>query len=120
MLALILAEALICMPLFNWRLSELGTRNYKTHCYDGKPMVTFFAALHVAIDLFILPVPLIVIKKLNLTMWQRVRLIFLFTIGLCSVIGAVMQIVHTNSQKYDVLCKPSLLSHGDNVAEKWL
>ena len=106
----VLGQLLACRPLWaTGRLSDLGARDHNPTCIDTAMMNIAFSISHMALDFFILPVPLVVLKRIKLTLWQRLRLVFLFSVGLLSVLGAVMQVVSTlrAKTKNDLMCKYS-------------
>lgn len=95
-------------PMVAFSLSEFGRRNYMSKynlaITTSKPNMAI-SILHVMFDLFLLPVPLIVIWRLQMATSQRIRLLFLFSIGLLSMIGAIMRAAKIQSGKGDNFCK---------------
>ncbi|KAG8531763.1 uncharacterized protein KY384_003399 [Bacidia gigantensis] len=101
-LSVILGMTLMCMPLWtSYRLSDIGARNYTTSCVNATLMTVVFSWIHTSFDILLLPVPLIVMWRLRLTKWQRVRIFFLFSIGSMSFLGAIMRATHTESNRKD-------------------
>ena len=95
-------------PMVRFSLSDFGRRDYMTKCnraITSSEPNTIISVLHVVFDLFLLPVPLIVIWRLQMAISQRIRLVFLFSIGLLSMIGAVMRAANIKADKGDSFCK---------------
>ena len=95
-------------PMVRFSLSEFGRRDYMTKCtgaLTGTQSNVAISILHVMFDLFLLPVPLIVIWRLQMALSQRIRLVFLFSIGLLSMVGAIMRAARIKANKGDTFCK---------------
>lgn len=95
-------------PLVAWRISDMGRRDYMTKCNltlkSIKPNVAI-SVLHVVFDLFLLPVPLIVMRRLQMAKTERIRMVFLFLIGLLSMVGAIMRATQLKLRAKDSFCK---------------
>lgn len=100
-----------CYPvwwLFRW--SDLGGRDYMSKCVDFDHLSMGLSILHPIFDLFLLPVPLIIMQRIKMSLSQRIRLWFLFSIGLLSFVGAINRVVLLFKREFhDRSCKLTLI-----------
>lgn len=100
-----------CYPvwtLFRW--SDLGSRNYMSKCLDFDHLSMGLSIMHPIYDLFLLPVPLIIMQRIRMSLSQRIRLWFLFSIGLLSFVGAINRVVLLFKREFhDRSCKSTMI-----------
>lgn len=66
------------------------------NCIDGNKLGYGLAIVHSFLDFCLLSIPIIVLCKMKLSFSKKLRLGFLFSVGLVSCIGSVMRQVHQN------------------------
>lgn len=80
-------------------LLEIGrypqnTGSHFEKCIDGNKLGYGLAIIHSFLDFCLLTIPIIVLCQMKLSFSKKLRLIFLFSVGLVSCIGSVMRQVH--------------------------
>ena len=78
-------------PFVGMGLVKVGHLSEPQKCINENTMGTALSALHSAFDFALLTVPLITLYQLQMSLPKKMRLMFLFSIGSVSCIGAVMR-----------------------------
>lgn len=100
MIAALFTELFQCTGPVDLKFSLLARGRHATldKCIDGNKLGYGLAIVHSFLDFCLLSIPLIVLYQMNLTLSKKIRLGFLFSVGLVSCIGSVMrQIVQTQT-----------------------
>lgn len=98
---------------------SLEGRGRATHvkCLDATKLQLAFSIMHVILDFSLLAVPVTVLVKSQLAWTTKLRLCFLFTLGLLSCISAVMRVVTGNQKRID-FAYDSIKQIGKHVPSK--
>ena len=103
----ILTQAIMCVPVWIlMRFDDLGTRNYMSKCLDSDQVSKALGLLHACFDFFLLPIPLIILRRTRMTTAQRMKLTLLFSMGLLSFIASIVRAtlyIHRSASK-DATC----------------
>jgi len=93
MIVALFAELFQCTGLVNLKFSLLEKGRHATtiKCLDGNKIGYALAIVHSFLDFCLLSIPLIVLFQMKLTLSIKLRLGFLFSVGLLSCIGSVMR-----------------------------
>lgn len=76
-----------------------------TVCLDEDAVGHFTRIAHVVTDWLLLPVPLIVVRRLRMPLARKVRLMFVFCIGLMSSVASIVRIILSQRVTTDLTCK---------------
>ncbi len=102
MIAALFTELCQCRGPVNLKYSLRDRGRYPTNvkCLDGNKLGYGIAIVHSFLDFCLLCVPLIVLYQMKMTLSKKVRLGFLFSVGLVSCVGSVMrQVVQNRNYK---------------------
>lgn len=83
-------------------------------CLDQNAISLATRYLHIVTDWLLLPVPLIIIWRLQMPVSRKVRLMLVFCVGLISSIASIIRNVLTErlTTDIDITCKiPSVMTH---------
>ena len=82
---------------------------------DGSEVVIFMRYTHMLTDLILLPLPLIIIGKLQISFSRKIRLILVFLLGLVSIIACIVRnaLIERKAPGADGTCRIALC-HGRN------
>ena len=116
----IFTQAIMCVPLWSFMdFSNLGVRDYQSHCMNSDKLAKALGFAHAAFDLVLVPVPIIVLWKIKMNKVQKIKLMLLFSVGLLSLVSAFRRNTEIHrSAKKDSTCMslppfkhPPLSSH---------
>ena len=79
-------------------------------CLNLKAVSLTTRTLHIVTDWLLVPVPLIIIYRLQMPLKKKLRLGFVFSVGIISSVAAIVRNVLINRVTTDLTCK-SILSH---------
>ncbi|KAL2036498.1 hypothetical protein N7G274_010764 [Stereocaulon virgatum] len=103
----ILINVFICIPLpTGLEILSIGRMSKPPRWINQKPLVPAFSAIHIAFDFILLLVPLMVLSRMKMAFAKKARLLFLFSIGVISTVGAVMRsVVQPTAKQIDITYK---------------
>ena len=101
----------ICVFLFIFSCSPVAAMftlqaiaKHKTiKCLNVDAISTGLRSLHVITDLLLLPIPIIIIWQLQMRLFQKIRLMLVFCVGLISSIASIIALI-TDSATFDFTC----------------
>ena len=102
----IVTQAIMCVPLWSFMdFANLGRRDYKSHCMDSDKLAKALGFAHAAFDIVLVPVPLIVLYRIQMNRIQKIKLMLLFSVGLLSMVSAIVRNTEIHrSAKKDSTC----------------
>lgn len=83
-------------------------------CLNGNAISLFPRIAHIVTDWLLLPVPIIIIWRLQMPLARKLRLMFVFCIGLISSIASIMRNILSERVTTDLTCKSPM----DRVLKK--
>ena len=95
--------AVLLSPQYTGTMSN--PRN--TICLDEGAVGLFTRISHIVTDWFLLPIPLIIIRRLQMPLVRKLRLMFVFCIGLISSVASIVRIIRSERVTADLTCKLS-------------
>lgn len=75
-------------------------------CLNEGAVGLFTRIFHVVTDCFLLPIPLVIIRRLHMPLVRKMRLMFVFCIGLISSVASIVRIILSERVTADLTCKP--------------
>lgn len=96
-------------PYAGWDAIRTAKRGKSFHCTSDTIVGSSLSVIHVVMDFGLLSVPLIVLWKVRMGWFTRLRLYLVFSIGTMSVVGSILrQIEQERLSSTDILCKSAL------------
>lgn len=106
----VLLNIFSCSPIAtSFTLQSIGnmTDPRKIKCLDRSAISLATRTVHIVTDWLLLPVPLIIIWRLQMPLRKKVRLMLVFCIGLVSSIASIVRNVLSQRVAIDITCKYS-------------
>ena len=97
-----------CSPIATaFTLSSIGKMEdpRKIECLDRNAISLATRAVHIITDWLLLPVPLIIVWRLQMPLRKRIKLMLVFGIGLISSIASIVRNILSERATIDVTCK---------------
>lgn len=79
-------------------------------CLNEAAVAHFTRIAHIVTDCLLLPVPIIIIRRLKMPLTRKLRLMFVFCIGLISSVASIVRIILSERVTTDLTCKPPIRS----------
>ena len=108
MLISIFSVIFTCLPVpahYNLIALAIAGEDHSLHCLDQNKLQLALRALHIATDLALLAIPLIVLRQLQLPLRKKVQMGLLFSVGVMTCVASIMRNVVAGQSQVDVSCK---------------
>lgn len=112
--ACVLLNIFACSPIPTYynliAIAKVGDP-HTIKCIDENALGLATRSLHIITDWFLLPVPIIIIWRLQMPLSRKIRLIAVFCVGFISSVASIMRNVLTERIGDDFTCKSLCLKH---------
>ena len=94
-----------CAPVVaNFDSIAAGKLPKRAKCLTENQLGSSLSTIHVTMDFCLLTVPIIILWRVQMSLWTRLRLYFVFSIGALSCIGSVFRQLAQASKDPDFMC----------------
>ena len=103
-----------CQPVADYFMLEADAETPNIKCLDVPAIEFATRMLHAVTDWLLVPIPLIIIWRLQMPLGKKIRVMMVFCVGFTSSVATIARNVVARTQ--DTACKSSYLSSQENAS----